>query len=57
MNDIAFKTVDRNFIAVGEQHEVQYWTETLDCSERELRSAIEVVGNSAEQVRSYLKGK
>ena len=58
MSDDKTKTVqDRNFIAVGEDYEVRYWTEALDCSEQQLRSAISEVGNSADKVRTYLKGR
>jgi hypothetical protein len=36
---------------------VRYWTEALDCSEQQLRNAISEVGNSADKVRIYLKGR
>ncbi|MDH6170030.1 hypothetical protein M2282_005200 [Variovorax boronicumulans] len=40
-----------------EPHEVRSWTESLKCSETQLRDAVKAVGNSAEAVREYLAGK
>jgi len=48
---------DRSRIALGEEHEVQYWTKALGVSREALEKAVEKVGNSAEAVRNYLKGK
>jgi hypothetical protein len=46
---------DRARIALGQPHEVRYWTEALGVSEDELRQVVEEVGNSAEAVRERLK--
>lgn len=43
--------------AIDEPHEVRSWTESLKCSETQLRDAVKAVGNSAEAVREYLAGK
>ncbi|RZL87245.1 MAG: DUF3606 domain-containing protein [Variovorax sp.] len=40
-----------------EEHEVRSWTESLKCTEEELRAAVKAVGNSAEKVREYLRKK
>ncbi|CAN7632945.1 DUF3606 domain-containing protein [Massilia sp. LjRoot122] len=48
---------DRARIAMGEPHEVTYWTETLGVSRDELQRAVDAVGNSAEAVREFLKKK
>ena len=45
---------DGNFINTSEQWEIDYWTETLNCSEEELREAVRAAGNSSDAVREYL---
>lgn len=45
---------DRDRIAMGEEHEVRYWTKALGVSKEELQSAVDAVGNSAEKVRQHL---
>jgi hypothetical protein len=45
---------DRSHIAIGQSHEVQYWTRHLGVSQEELRRAIEKVGTSAAAVRKEL---
>lgn len=58
MADDAKKTgLDRKLISLGEPHEVRSWTESLGCSETQLRDAVKSVGNSAEEVRRYLAGE
>ena len=47
--------LDRKLIALNEGHEVRSWTESLKCTEEELRAAVKAVGNSAEKVREYLQ--
>lgn len=47
---------DRDRIAMGEEHEVRYWTEALGVSKERLQDAVSAVGNSADKVRAYLKG-
>ncbi|MFN3437163.1 MAG: DUF3606 domain-containing protein [Acidovorax sp.] len=45
---------DQKLIALVEDYEVRYWTNSLNCTVEELRSAVSVVGNSAEAVRRHL---
>ena len=49
--------LDRKLIALNEPHEVLSWTESLGCTEAQLRDAVKAVGNSAEAVRVFLKKK
>jgi hypothetical protein len=49
--------LDRKLISLEERHEVRSWTEALGCTETQLRDAVKAVGNSAEEVREYLKGR
>ena len=57
MADDPTKTgLDRKLISLDEAHEVRSWTESLGCSETQLRDAVKAVGNSAEEVRQYLAG-
>lgn len=48
---------DRDRISLSEDYEVRDWTKSLGVSEDELREAVDAVGNSADKVREYLKGK
>jgi hypothetical protein len=58
MTDDTKKTgLDRKLISLEEPHEVRSWTESLKCSETQLRDAVKAVGNSAEAVREYLAGR
>jgi hypothetical protein len=45
---------DRLRINVNEHHEVLYWTEALECTEEELRAAVDAVGVMATDVRVHL---
>lgn len=45
---------DASRIALGEEHEVEYWTGTLGASAQELEEAVEAVGDSPDAVRAYL---
>ena len=47
--------LDRKLISLEQEHELRYWTSAFNCSEKELRHAMEVVGNSATWVREYLR--
>ncbi|MEJ7599764.1 MAG: DUF3606 domain-containing protein [Kofleriaceae bacterium] len=47
---------DRSRIALGEEHEVRYWTKELGVSQQELEEAVKIVGNSADKVREHLVG-
>lgn len=46
---------DRDRIAMGEEHEVRYWTGALDVTKERLQEATEAVGSSASLVRQYLR--
>ena len=46
---------DRSRIALGEDHEVRYWTEALGVTKEELQRAVDQVGNGADAVREFLK--
>jgi hypothetical protein len=45
---------DRSHIAMGQSHEVQYWTKHLGVTKEQLRRAIDKVGNSAAAVRKEM---
>ncbi len=45
---------DRSKIAMGEEHEVKYWTKHLRVSREKLQEAIDKVGNSAAAVKKQL---
>ena len=46
---------DRSLIALGQPHEVAYWTKALGVTEARLRKAVAAVGSSAVKVRAWLK--
>lgn len=46
---------DRSKIAMGEEHEVRYWTKHLGVSKEELQKAVDKVGNSSAAVRKQLE--
>lgn len=48
---------DRSRIALGEEHEVRYWTERFGVSEDRLREAVEAAGNSVDAVEQWLSSK
>jgi len=48
---------DRDLVSLSEDYEVRDWTKALGVSERELREAVDAVGNSAAKVRDYLKAR
>lgn len=56
MSDDKSKTgsPDRDRINLSEDYEIQYWTRELSVSERELRAAVEAVGNTSKAVRDHL---
>lgn len=41
-------------INVNEEHELRYWSKTLNASEAELREAVAKVGVMAKDVRAHL---
>jgi hypothetical protein len=46
---------DSSRIAMGEDYEVQYWTQRFGVSRERLTQAVEAVGNSADAVERHLK--
>ena len=48
---------DRSRIALGEEHEVKYWTKRFGVSEDRLRQAVEAAGNSVDAVEKWLSGR
>jgi hypothetical protein len=48
---------DRSRVAIGQDHEVRYWSEKFGVSERQLQDAVDAVGESAEAVENYLSGR
>lgn len=44
---------DRARVSLGENWEVDYWTNRFNCSEEELKQAVDQVGNSADAVEEY----
>jgi len=45
---------DRSRIAMGEDHEVAYWTAKFGVTREELQDAVNGVGTSAEKVAVFL---
>lgn len=48
---------DRSRIAMNENYEVRYWTEKFGVSAEDLARAVAAVGNSADAVEQYLRGR
>ena len=48
---------DAKLISLQEDYEVRYWTNKFNCSEEELRRAVQKVGHSAEKVGAELSRK
>lgn len=46
---------DRSRVAMGQEHEVRYWTERFGVSRESLQQAVNAVGNSVAAIESYLK--
>ncbi|KQS03560.1 hypothetical protein ASG11_04240 [Sphingomonas sp. Leaf357] len=46
---------DASRISLGEDYEVQYWTDKFGISADELHAAVAAVGNSADAVERHLK--
>jgi hypothetical protein len=42
-----------HLINIHDQGELQYWTETLNVSEQQLREAVGAVGTDAEAIRRF----
>ena len=46
---------DRTRVAMGQEHEVRYWTERFGVSREELQRAVAAVGNSVDAIEKQLK--
>jgi hypothetical protein len=46
---------DSSRIAMGEDYEVQYWTNKFGVTREELQQAVDAVGNSASAVEARLR--
>ena len=46
---------DASRIAMGEDHEVRYWTDKFGVSAERLQVAVNAVGNGADAVEAYLR--
>jgi hypothetical protein len=42
-------------INVNKLHEVRYWTQTLDFTEQQLRSAVAAAGVEVKKIRTYVR--
>jgi hypothetical protein len=47
---------DRTRVAMGQEHEVRYWTQRFGVSREDLQRAVDAVGNSADAIERHLKG-
>lgn len=45
---------DRARIAMGEDHELAYWTDAMGVTKEQLQRAADAAGNGADAVREYL---
>jgi hypothetical protein len=54
-----FETVPANraLIDLDDPREINWWRKKFDCSEAQLRRAVEQVGNSAAKVEQLLDGR
>jgi Protein of unknown function (DUF3606). len=46
---------DRQRVAGGQEYEVQYLADKMNCTTEEVEAAINAVGNSRDKVEEYLK--
>jgi hypothetical protein len=46
---------DRSRISMGEDYEVEYWTQHFGVSRERLRQAVDAVGNNVDDVERYLR--
>ena len=56
MSDNPSKTgePDRSLVAIGQPHEVAYWTKRFGVSEARLKAAVAAVGNSVSAIERWL---
>ena len=48
---------DRTRVAMGQEHEVRYWTERFGVPREELQSAVDEVGNSVAAIETHLEAR
>lgn len=48
---------DRSRINLSEHYEIDFWTSRFQCSEAELRDAVNRLGTCAHVVRTFLRSK
>ena len=48
---------DRSRINLSEHHEIDFWTSRFDCSEAELRDAVNRLGTCAHVIKSFLRNR
>jgi hypothetical protein len=54
-DDPTKRAADAKRIALGQDHEMRYWTRRLDCTEDELREAVAAVGHMVTDVEAWLE--
>lgn len=47
--------LDAKRIDINDSYEVRNWTQSLGCTETQLRAAVQAVGTSGKAVREHLK--
>lgn len=55
-DDLHKRHADAKRISLTEQWEVRSWCDKFDCTEIELRHAVDEVGHMADDVEAYLAG-
>lgn len=45
---------DRERVSLIQGHEVRYWCDRFDCSEQQLRDAVDAVGDRVDAIEAYL---
>ena len=48
---------DRSRINLSEHYEIDFWTSRFECSEAELRDAVNKLGTCAHVVKSFLRNR
>lgn len=51
----SYRAQDHWRVDLDEGWELRFWSREFDCSEEELRKAVQLVGTSAGAVRAYLE--
>ena len=46
---------DASIVEIAQGNQVRYWCDSLSCTEAQLRTAVQAVGSSPENVRDFLK--